>query len=426
MSVEIEATEMIEAPRAAEAPADDTIADVDLSGFSPELAVLLLIDYAVRIGASDLFFSSNESHVEVSARHLGIIKSLARLRNEMGVRCMTHIKAMAGIKFDERRRPQDGRWVRRYASGRTVDLRLNTMPTLYGDSFAIRVLDRDSLLRPLDALGLVGPQLGLLLSWLQSPSGLILVTGSTGAGKTTTLYSCLQHLNDGRRKIHTIEDPVEYAIEGLRQSQVDEINGPDYQQLMRSVLRQGPDVVMIGEIRDQAAAETAVRAANSGHLVFATTHAPFASGAIQSMLSMGIHPHFLCTSLLGVVGQRLLRTLCPESKVPVDLSHAPRTFEEVQDYLQAGEGQIVYAAGKDDNGNEGFSGRTGVFELLQPSAGIRTLIYDGRSAGEISRCALDEGLIGMRRAALIKVAQGITSFDEILRVVPTGATWEGL
>lgn len=393
--------------------------------FSPDLAVILLIDHAVRLGASDLFLSCEENQVRASVRHLGIVREVARMSSEQGARCMFHIRAAAGLKYDERRKPQDGRWVRRRKTGQAVDLRINTMPTLYGESMAIRVLVRDSHLLSPDALGMAEPQLGLLKSWLQSPSGLILVTGPTGAGKTTTLYACLAHLNDGRRRIHTIEDPIEYAIDGLLQSQVDDLNGPDFRQLLRAVLRQSPDVLMIGELRDTAAAETAVRAANSGQLVFATLHAPVAIGAIQSMLGMGIHPHFLCNSLLGVIGQRLVRTLDPETKVPLDLSTAPRTFDEVRPWLEPGQGDVVYAAAEDGSDREGYRGRCGIYEMLNMSPALREMVFAGRSSSDLVRKAIEEGMLDFRRASLIKVAQGATSFDEILRVVPAADQWVG-
>jgi type II secretory ATPase GspE/PulE/Tfp pilus assembly ATPase PilB-like protein len=402
---------------------DDALA---LERVSPELSFSVLIDFAVRTGASDLFISTEQDHVEVSTRHLGIVRTIARLPSEHGSRCIHHIRATAGMKFDERRKPQDGRLVRHRADGRTIDLRLNTMPTLYGESFAIRILVRDSHLLDMATLGLVGPQLDTLMGWLQSPSGLIMVTGPTGQGKTTTLYACLNYLNNGKRKIHTIEDPVEYSLNGLRQSQVDDLNGPTFEQLLRAVLRQGPDVVMIGEIRDQMTAETAVRAANSGQLVFATLHAPVAAGAIQSMLALGIHPHFLCSSLLGVVGQRLVRTLCPETKVPLDLSHAPRTFEEVRRWLPADYEPTVFAASHQEGSGDGYSGRRGVFEILSLSNGVRQKIAAGRPLGEISQQAIDDGMLDFRRASLVKVAMGETSFDEILRVVPTAEQWVGI
>ncbi|HUY33244.1 MAG TPA: GspE/PulE family protein [Pirellulales bacterium] len=405
--------------------------DLSLDRVSPELAFSVLVDYAVRTGASDLFLCSEQDRVEVSIRNLGMIRTIAKVPSELGTRCMYHIRAAAGMKFDEHRKPQDGRLVRHRSDGRTIDLRLNTMPTMYGESFAIRILVRDSQLYDVSKVGLVGPQLDTLMGWLHSPSGLIVVTGPTGSGKTTTLYACLKFLNNGRRKIHTIEDPIEYALDGLRQSQVDELNGPSFEQLLRAVLRQGPDVVMIGEIRDQMTAETAIRAANSGQFVFASLHAPVAAGAIQSMLALGIHPHFLCSSLLGVIGQRLIRTLGSETKVRLDLSHAPRTFEEIGRWLPPDHEPTVYAAARqgesgDGPANEGYAGRTGVFELLSLTPAVRQRIAQGRPLNDISQQAIDDGMLDFRRASMLKVALGETSFDEILRVVPTAEQWVGI
>lgn len=400
---------------------------------TPEATVQRLIDYAVQINASDIFFNCNDSEVEVSARHLGVVRQIARLPHDVGFRCLGFIRAAAGMRFHEKREPQDGRWLRRLPNGRVLDMRLNTMPTLYGESFAIRLLERNTALTKLENLGFVGPQLGLAISMLQSPSGLILVTGPTGAGKTTTLYACLEFLNDGRRKIHSIEDPVEYTLPGVRQSQVDEVNGPGYAQLLRSVLRQGPDVIMIGEIRDKEAAETAIRAANSGQLVFATLHAPVAAAAVQSLIGLGIPPYFVCTSLLGVIGQRLARTLDPKTRTPVDLSDAPRTFDEVRPWLEPEDGQVVYAAGNSDlagsNGThlgpatEGYIGRTGVFEIMVTTPALRKMIRERQPASAIMQKAIEDGMVDLRRAAMIKVAKGITSFDELFRVVPTGDLW---
>src|SRR5207237_1310142 len=186
-----------------------------------------------------------------------------------------------------------------------------------------------------------------------------------GAGKTTTLYACLNYLNNGQRKINTIEDPIEYALAGVRQSQVNPRLEVDFPELLRSVLRQAPDVIMVGEVRDPVTAETAVRAANSGHLVLATLHAPVAAGAIQSMLSLGVHPHFLSSSLRGVIAQRLIRTLCPKCKTSFDLTDSVHTFDEVRPWLEPGQGQVLYGpVGCAACRMNGYAGRTGVFELL--------------------------------------------------------------
>jgi type II secretory ATPase GspE/PulE/Tfp pilus assembly ATPase PilB-like protein len=266
---------------------------------------------------------------------------------------------------------------------------------------------------------LLPPQLQQLVNLLSQPSGLLLVTGPTGSGKSTTLYACLHFLNNGQRKINTIEDPIEYSMDGIRQSQVNLRIGVDFPDLLRSVLRQSPDVIMIGEIRDPVTAETAVRAANSGHLVCATLHAPVAAAAIESMLSLGVHPHFLSTGLLGVLAQRLVRTLCEGCKLGLDLADAAPSFDEVRPWLSPGQGHAMYTAtGCELCGKTGYTQRTGIFEVFSISPDIRRLIGERRASGEIERQAEREGLLDFRRAALVKIAQGATNIEEVLRAVP--------
>lgn len=384
---------------------------------SPERIVAHMLEHAVSHGASDMYFEFYDDDVEVTIRHLGIIRTMAVLERDVGLRCVTHIRTMGQLKLTDRRHPQDGRWVYRLESGRLIDLRVSTIPTLYGESLSLRILERDSHLQQLDSLGLVGSQMGALISTLHSPSGLVLVTGPTGSGKTTTLYACLHYLNDGSRKIHTLEDPVEYAVRGLHQTQVDSHVGADFQEMLRGVLRQGPDVVLIGEVRDTATAETAVRAANSGQLVFASLHAPQAAAALQSMLSLGVSGYFLCTSLVAVIAQRLIRTLNPKTAVPLDLSFAPRTFEEVAPWL-ADAPPRVFAPGSSPDGADGYAGRSGVFEILRPSSTLRQLIAEERPASVLFEQAVKDGMLDFRKAALLKVAMGLTTFDELQRIVP--------
>src|SRR5262245_35369642 len=384
----------------------------------PEQVVAALVEHAVRIQASDMYFVANEDDVEVQVRHLGIVRSIALLAREAGQRCIAHIRAMSQVRLVERRHPQDGRWVFRRYGGRLIDLRINTVPTLYGETLAMRFLERESNLRKLESLGFVGPQLGTLISALHRPSGLVLITGPTGSGKTTTLYACLHYLHDGTRKIHTIEDPIEYAVRGLHQTQVDLGVSADFQEMLRGILRQGPDVLMIGEVRDQSTAEITVRAASSGQLVFASLHAPVAAAALQSMLSLKVPSYLLGESLSAVVAQRLVRAINRETAIPVDLSSAPRTFEEVQPWLNEPV-STVYAAAGDLDGNGDYLGRSGVFEILTPTPEVRRLLLQGVSASAVARQAVEEGMIDFRRAALLKVAEGVTTFDEIQRVVPS-------
>ncbi len=393
---------------------------VTLHGQTPEETVAELIDYATDLQASDLFFVANENHVAVQVRHLGILHLVTLLGADLGRRCMAHIKALAGLDITEHRRPLDGRWLRNRGDQEKVDLRISTIPTLYGEDFTLRLLARQSHLGSLDHLGLLRQDHNRLLSLLNSPSGLILVTGPTGAGKTTTLYACMRYLNNGERKINTIEDPIEYALAGVRQSQINPNVHVDFPDLLRSVLRQAPDVIMIGEIRDPVTAATAVRAANSGHLVLATLHAPISAGAIQSMFSLGVHPHFLGACLRGIIAQRLLRTLCPGCKQTFDLSTFPNIFDEVKKWLAPSEGQKLFAAkGCPECHMSGYAGRTGVFEVLAVGNEIRKSIFDKQPTQVIRQKALEQGTIEFRQAALIKVAHGESSAEEVIRVIPT-------
>lgn len=385
-----------------------------------EQTVSRMIQQAVDLPASDLFLTWNEGDCSVSVRHLGISRPMTTISREEGRRVVNYVKAMAGMDLAQKMRPLDGRWVCRLENGKKADLRVSTIPTMYGEDMALRLLEREIVLRELGQLGLHRKDLGVLKGLLASPSGLLLVTGPTGAGKTTTLYACLNYLNDGTRKINTIEDPIEYALEGVHQSSVNPRIKLDFPELLRSVLRQAPDVIMVGEIRDPVTAETAVRAANSGHLVLATLHAPIAAGAVDSMLSLEVHPHFLASCLLGVLTQRLVRTLCEHCKTSFDLSESPHTFDDVKPWLQPGQGEQLFSApGCQQCSQGGYAGRTGVFEVLKTTKEIRRLIADRRTVREIRDKAVEQGMLDMRRSALLKVADGITSAEEVVRVIPT-------
>ncbi len=393
---------------------------LDVATLPPEQAVHRILERAAEVHASDVFFATNETHVAVAMRHLGLLRPLTLLPADLGKRCLAHVKAIANMDVAEKRRPSDGRRLYKRDNGGILDLRINTLPTLYGEDFCLRLLERDSRLLRTDQLGLVRHDYNRLLAMLQSPSGLILVTGPTGSGKTTTLYACLSFLCNGERKINTIEDPVEYALAGIRQSQINLKIGVDFPELLRSVLRQAPDVIMIGEIRDALTAATAVRAANSGHLVLATLHAPVAAAAVESMLGLGVPAHFLASSLLGCIAQRLLRTLCPQCRVSYSPGEALPMFEEVRRWLQPNQGQVLYTAGACEHClHTGYADRTGVFEVLTVGKEIRKLILAEQPTQALRHKAIEEGMIEFRHAALLRVAQGDTTVEEVFRAVPS-------
>jgi type II secretory ATPase GspE/PulE/Tfp pilus assembly ATPase PilB-like protein len=399
---------------------------LDVKPLAPEAAVSALIDHAASAGASDLFLCADEREVGVMVSHLGLLRPVCRLAADHGRRCMAHVKAMAGMDIAEKRRPLDGRWLLTRPGKGTLDLRVSTIPTLHGEDFTLRLLDRSSRLLDLDQLGMLRRDLNQLAAMLSGPSGLIVVTGPTGSGKTTTLYGCLRSLHNGIRKINTIEDPVEYALNGVRQSQANPRIGVGFPELLRAALRQAPDVIMVGEVRDAETAATAVRAANSGHLVLATMHAPVAAGAVDTLLNLGVPPPFLAGSLVGVVSQRLVRTLCAECKAGFDISETPHSFVEVKRFLGPGTGERLFGPrGCSACRMMGYAGRSGVFEVMSLTPGLRKLILEKAPAQALHRKAVEEGMIPFRLAALLKVALGDTSIEEVFRVIPMEYLGEG-
>jgi general secretion pathway protein E len=391
--------------------------DVNLNASGVSDAFDRLIREAIALPASDLHFNWNEDDVTISVRHLGMLRRWSNISREEGARFITYIKASAGMDVAKRMRPLDGRWVCNPDGDKRVDLRISTIPTLYGEDVAIRILERDQDLLRLENLGLHSKNQFELADLLNKPGGLVLVTGPAGTGKTTTLYACLHRLNDQTRQIHTIEDPIEYSLPGIRQSQINHPQGLEFPELLRSVLRQAPDVIMVGEIRDPVTAETAVRAANSGHLVFATLHAPVAAGAIESLLALGVAPHFLATSLLGIVSQRLARTLCNNCKIPLDVSRS-KVFDSVEQWLGKKQGKQIFGAGGCDHCQQGYASRSGVFEVLRMTGELRKMVSKGRTAREIQQRAIRQGMLDLRRSALLKVADGVTTTDELARLIP--------
>jgi general secretion pathway protein E len=406
-----------------EAPSDETAAPAfpSLTGLGVEQGVARIAEFAIDSRCSDLFFGSEAEHVTLSVRQLGIIREVGRVPLEQGKRYISHLKATCGMDLSERRRPLDGRWIFDRGSDQPpVDMRINMVPTLHGEDLAIRMLDRSSQLFGVDHLGLEPEQHDQLVSMLDSPGGLILLAGPTGSGKTATIYACLQHLNDGKHKINTIEDPIEFALPGVRQSQVNPAIKLGFHELLRAILRQSPDVIVVGEIRDRETAQTAVHAANAGHLVLATVHASSAAAGPQSLRALDVHTPFLASSLRGVISQRLIRTLCPNCKAEFDVADVPHVFDEVKRWLKPGEGKALFAPrGCAICEGIGYTARTGVFEVMPISSTLRNAIADGRPTGALRQIAINEGHPQFRQAALLKVAKGHTSTDEVFRAIPS-------
>ena len=389
------------------------------TNMAPGQVLTAVIERAADLHVSDLFLLAEETGIRVAFRRMGGIETVAALPLETGRSVVTLLKAEAGIDLGDRRRPHEGRRIQTVGD-RVIDLRINIIPTLYGEDVAARLLDRKFGLRTLEQIGLTRIELNKMQAMLNNPSGLILVTGPTGTGKTTTLYAAVQYLNDGTRKINTLEDPVEYAVPGLRQSQANTKIGLDFPELLRNVLRQSPDVIMVGEIRDEETAATAVRAANSGTVVLSTLHSPVAAGAVQSMAALGVNRYFLSNCLLGVVAQRLVRTLCQKCRVAYDISESPDTFSDVQSFLDPGFGTYIFGPGSCEAClQQGYSGRTAIVELMVFNKALRQLVAKGCSSEELQTFAIQQGMLEFRRSAMVKVAMGVTSTEEILRELPT-------
>lgn len=379
---------------------------------------------AAEQNASDLFLHANANHYLISIRRLGTIQRLVVVPVEQGMQLVNFIKSSSGMDLTERRHPSDGRWT--HLVGETsYHFRVNSIGSVNGEDLVLRLLPMAQKVRSLDELGFVGNQQSHLRGMLSAGSGLLLVTGPVGAGKSTTLYASLEHLNDGKRLIHTLEDPVEHYIKGARQFQIQAKVGITFLSLLRGILRQSPDVIMIGEIRDEETAKTAVLAANSGHLVLSTLHSPLAAGAIQSMLAFGVNPYFLANSLLGIVAQKMIRTLSPTSRKMYDVSHSPETFSEVREYLEEGQGNVIYGPDESDpDSQDGYVAQSGLFEVMMLDRKTKEMVSQEASTAELHAAAVKRGMLDFRKAALLKMAQGVTSAEEMMRVIPASELYD--
>ncbi|MBU2623585.1 MAG: type II secretion system ATPase GspE [Proteobacteria bacterium] len=363
--------------------------------------VNMIITRAIEERASDIHLEVFENKVRVRYRIDGILLEAESLPKRLQSAVISRVKIMAKLNIAERRLPQDGR-IRLRAAGREIDLRISTIPTLYGESVVMRILDRGGAIISLEELGFSEKALENLKKIIALPYGMILVTGPTGSGKTTTLYASLAGINSIDRKIITIEDPAEYEIEGINQIQVKPKIGLTFSSGLRHIVRQDPDVIMVGEIRDKETAEIAIQSALTGHLVFSTLHTNDAPGAVTRLLDMGVESFLVSSALVGVLAQRLVRVLCPSCKQACE----PKQESE----------NSFSGAGCEECRFTGYKGRTSISELMVINDDIRGLILERTGADVIRKKALAYGMQPLRECGIQKVKDGITTIDEVLRV----------
>ncbi len=383
----------------------------DLASEAPVIRfVNLLISRAVEQRASDIHIEPFENELKVRYRIDGVLHDVEAPARRLQAAIVSRIKIMAKLNIAERRLPQDGR-IKLRLMGREIDLRVSTLPTLYGESVVLRILDRSSIVVTLGSLGFPEDTLAQFDRLITKPYGMILVTGPTGSGKTTTLYGALDKINSPEKKIITIEDPVEYQLFGVNQIHVKPQIGLTFANGLRSIVRQDPDVIMVGEIRDAETAEIAIQAALTGHLVFSTLHTNDAAGAVSRLLEMGVEDYLLASSLLGVLAQRLVRQVCKKCRQPAEL--AAGVLREI-----GGDGgaQAVEGKGCEECSQTGYRGRSGIYELLLVNEVVRPLILKRSSADIIRDAAVQQGMRTLREDGWQKVRTGVTTVAEVVRV----------
>ncbi len=356
-----------------------------------------LLTHAARDGASDIHIEAFEQFSLVRFRIDGTLRDIVRPKRGLHAALVSRIKIMAALDIAEKRVPQDGRISLR-VGGRALDVRVSTLPTGHGERVVLRLLEKDLSRLDLAHLGMGAQTLAVFDDLVHQPHGIVLVTGPTGSGKTTTLYAAIRRLDHTTTNIMTVEDPIEYDLQGIGQTQVNAKIDMGFGRALRAILRQDPDVIMIGEIRDLETAQIAVQASLTGHLVLATLHTNDAASAVTRLIDMGIEPFLLASSLLGVLAQRLVRKLCPHCKQP-----APT-------------GVGLHADGCNACGHTGYIGRTGIYELLRVDETIRGLVHAGGNELEIRRSGEAAGMVSLRADAMRWVADGVTSEEEVLRV----------
>jgi type IV pilus assembly protein PilB len=408
-----------------QAATDEAGEETDLAGLSAIVEdapivkfVNLLVNQAVGDRASDIHVEPNETDLRIRFRIDGVLHEVMRSPRSIQAGVISRLKVMADINIAERRLPQDGRITMRI-SGRSIDLRVATLPTVYGEKVVMRILDKSQAVLRLEDLGFLPEALARFEGSYTKPYGTILVTGPTGSGKSTTLYSTLNQLNTADRNIITVEDPVEYRLPGINQIQINPKAGLTFPSALRSILRADPDIVLVGEIRDKETAVIGIEAALTGHLVLSTLHTNDAASTPMRLVEMGIEPFLVISALDCVVAQRLARRLCDKCKEPfqpteAELTEAGWPGEE----LDAGEWPTLHRAiGCGACGRTGYRGRFGIHEVMVMSEELQRLVIERRSSEDLQKVALMQGMLSMRSDGLRKVGMGMTSLEEIFRVV---------
>jgi len=394
----------------------ETLEEYDLLEQSDENPILRMVNAiiveAIQQGASDIHFEPTESGLSIRYRIDGVLQKRHAPPREFQAQMLTRIKVMAKMDIAEHRLPQDGRIKLRHG-GREIDFRVSTLPIVYGERTVLRILDRGNVLLGLDRIGMGEKGLASFRKLIHRPEGIVLVTGPTGSGKTTTLYSAISEINGAETNLITIEDPVEYKLSGISQMNVNPRIELDFAKGLRHILRQDPDVIMIGEIRDRETAEIAIQASLTGHLVLSTLHTNDAPSALTRLADMGIEPYLLASSILGVIAQRLVRQICPSCKV----RYKPSPEELAELGLTHPRNAVFFkGTGCSDCFQTGYKGRHGIYELMLITPKIKAQVLKSQDAQELRRAALSEGMATLFDQGVDLVAEGITTSAELLRV----------
>jgi general secretion pathway protein E len=388
----------------------------DLASEAPVIKMVnLIMQRAIETRASDIHIEPFEQTLKVRLRVDGVLKEIDAPSVKSTAAVISRIKIMAKLNIAERRLPQDGR-IKVQMLGKELDLRVSTIPTMYGESVVIRLLDKENTVFDFAALGFEGRHLKQFIEVLSQPHGIILITGPTGSGKSTTMYAALKVLNTSERKIITVEDPVEYQMEGVNQIQAKPQIGLTFASALRSIVRQDPDVIMIGEMRDLETARIAVQSALTGHLVLSTLHTNDAAGGVTRLLDMGLEEYLLTSTVNGILAQRLVRKLCANCKKPYVAPPELVSELRLRRFAPTGEITLYKSVGCSSCGGMGYRGRMAIIEFLQMTDPLRKLIMAHEEAGAIQKLAIDEGMSTMFENGLTKAIQGVTTIEEVMRV----------